>query len=140
DKFIQIKMGMTYEQTKGILGEGKEQSSSDTNGIKTIMYTWTGSGASNMNITFQNDKAINKTQLGLGKNKSDLTMDKYNKVQNGMSYDEIKAILGEGELTSLSEIMGSDSSIYTWMGSGVSNMNVTFQEGKSISKSQLGLK
>jgi|GEM_PF-2368315 len=68
----------------------------------------------------------------------------YDSIQTGMSYDEVRSIVGsDGEL--LSEIgMEEDpfySIIYFWSGQGVlgANANVTFQDGEVISKAQYGL-
>jgi hypothetical protein len=66
--FNQLKTGMTYEQVVKILGtDGKELSSSEIGGIKTVMYQWEGSGSlgANMNAMFQNGKLMSKSQFGL---------------------------------------------------------------------------
>jgi Domain of Unknown Function with PDB structure (DUF3862) len=67
--FDQLKTGMNYEQVVTILGKsGKEMSSSEIGGIKTVMYTWEGDNGgfgANMNAMFQNNKLISKAQFGL---------------------------------------------------------------------------
>jgi hypothetical protein len=67
-------------------------------------------------------------------------MDKYNKINNGMTYDQVKQALGEGQLMSQTELLGSKSDIYTWINRNGSNMNVTFQGGNVESKAQFELK
>lgn len=60
---------------------------------------------------------------------------------NGMTYDEIKDIIGsEGELQS--EVAGYKIQMYMWNGEkGIgANANVTFQNGKVQAKAQFGLK
>lgn len=52
---MKIAMGSTYTDVVNLLGEGTESTSSEVGGIKTVMYTWKGSGVSNMNVTIQND-------------------------------------------------------------------------------------
>lgn len=140
DNFLKINMGMSYDEVKAIIGEGEEKSSSEAGGIKTTMYSWKGDGLTSINITIQNDITKTKSQLGLVSSKADVNMDKYNKINNGMSYDEVKGILDEGALTSESKIMNSDSVMYSWVNKNGSNMNVTFSDGKVSSKSQLNLK
>ncbi|MDA2738393.1 DUF3862 domain-containing protein [Bacillus cereus group sp. Bc015] len=67
----------------------------------------------------------------------------FEQIQNGMSYEEVVAIIGnEGELQSESEVGNYKTQLYTWKGeSGIgSNANVTFQNGKVQAKAQFGLK
>ncbi|ENK1244627.1 hypothetical protein K8O96_07445 [Clostridium sporogenes] len=44
-----------------------------------------------MNVTFQNDKSLGKAQAGLSREKADVNMEKYNKIETGM--DMIKEML-----------------------------------------------
>ncbi|NFV13050.1 DUF3862 domain-containing protein [Clostridium sporogenes] len=140
EKFSKVSMGSTYEEVKSILGKGKESTSSEVGGIKTVIYTWNNGDGSNMNVTFQNDKSLGKAQAGLSREKADVNMEKYNKIETGMDYNKVKEILGEGELMSISQIAGSNTSIYSWVNSNGTNMNVTFQDGTSTAKAQFGLK
>jgi hypothetical protein len=79
---------------------------------------------------------------------SELTMAKYMRIQNGMSYNEVCQILGQqGEEVSRNHIDGApgvipsvDTVMYTWKGTWPANMNATFQNDKLMSKAQLGLK
>jgi hypothetical protein len=71
-----------------------------------------------------------------------ITMDKFERLQDGMSYSEVKAILGQpGEQLSSSSLGGSTTVMYQWRAEeGFGNMNAMFQDDKMISKSQYGLK
>jgi hypothetical protein len=133
-------MGAKYDEVVAILGEGKELSSSKIGGIKSIVYTWNGSGISNVTITIQNDEVTGKAQAGLGNKDAGITLDKYNQVTEGMTYDEVKEILGEGQLISQTKIMNIESIIYTWMNKDGSNANFTFSGGKLNMKAQFNLK
>lgn len=69
-------------------------------------------------------------------------MDEYNRIETGMSYDEVVDIIGsKGELSNKSEFNGYTIEIYTWYGNGTagSNANVTFENGKATAKAQVGL-
>ncbi|WP_409069298.1 hypothetical protein ACFLKB_06110 [Clostridium sp. FAM 1755] len=44
-----------------------------------------------MNVTFQNDKSLGKAQAGLSREKADVNMEKYNKIETGI--DMIKEML-----------------------------------------------
>jgi len=76
-----------------------------------------------------------------------MTLEKYNKIENGMTYDQVKEIVGsDGE--QLSEVGEKSSEFYTvmysWAGSGSlgANANFTFQGNPAvlIAKAQIGLK
>lgn len=144
EKFNKIETGMSYDEVVAIIGEdGTNISESEVAGIKTVIYEWTSSEKwGNANITFQDGKVINKAQFGVSSGDDiEITMEQYNAVQTGMSYDEVVAILGgEGSLLSDTEIAGSKSQIYMWNGNSFgANANITFSDGKVISKAQVGL-
>lgn len=85
----------------------------------------------------------NSTEL---KNDERITLEEFNQVKAGMTYEEIIKIIG-GEGTILSETNIGDSEeyhtiIYMWEGKGSigANANITMQGGKVVSKAQAGLK
>lgn len=71
-----------------------------------------------------------------------ITLAEFNQIQSGMSYDEVKKIVGcEGTVNSDTEIMGSKMTIYSWYGKdGISNANVNISDGKLVNKTQIGLR
>ena len=140
ENFLKIKMDSKYEDVVALIGEGKELTSSEISGIKTVMYTWNGSGFSNMNVTIQNGIVTGKASLDLSNVDAKVTLEKYNKIKDGMSYAEVKAILGEGELMSQTKIMDMESTMYTWVNKGGSNMNCTFSGDNMMMKAQFNLK
>lgn len=143
DKFAKIENGMTYDEVVSIIGsEGSEQSTNEIGSVKTTMYEWESDGWGVATITFQNGKVTNKTQFGVNdQSAAKATMDKYNRVETGMTYDEVVAIMGgDGELSSDTEIAGVSSKLYMWDGENIaSNCSITFSDGKVSSKSQFGL-
>ena len=69
---------------------------------------------------------------------SKISLDEYNQIKNGMTYDQVVEIIGgEGELSS----EAYSTKIYTWDGQGSLGANaiITFQNGKVVSKAQAGL-
>lgn len=99
EKFKQIKEGMTFEEVFTIVGsKGKVISESGTDGDSnhTVIYEFETDGSfSTANMTFQGNKLINKTQT------VKITIDQFNKLQNGMTEAQVFEILGsEGDLIS----------------------------------------
>lgn len=75
---------------------------------------------------------------------SKITLEKFNQIQTGMTYQEVVGIIGEeGTVLSETDIMNDEqykTTMYYWYGEdGISNANVTIQGGKVISKAQIGL-
>ena len=72
----------------------------------------------------------------------DVTMEQFNKVTEGMTYQEVVGILGsEGTVLSSSNMAGYKTVVYQWNGASFGgNMNGTFQNDKLIMKAQFGLK
>lgn len=71
-----------------------------------------------------------------------VTLANFNKLQSGMSYEEVVAILGEeGTVLSQTDIAGFSTVMYQWFGEGSlgANMNAMFQNGEMVSKAQFGL-
>lgn len=76
------------------------------------------------------------------KDETGKTLKNFEKIENGMSYDEVIKILGkEGELQSQAGEGQFKTEMYKWDGDGLgANMNVTSQGDKVQSKAQIGLK
>lgn len=72
---------------------------------------------------------------------SRVTMANFNRIQTGMTYDEVVAILGPPtEQNSQVEIAGQRSAMFTWKADNwLGNMNITFSNGTVMAKGQLGL-
>lgn len=149
EKFDQIKSGMTYEEVVAVIGsEGTVMSESGDAGTEfhTIMYEWETDGAfSAATFMFQGGTLQNKSQVGVSNTDSpEVTMDQFNEIQNGMTTEEVFAILGgEGEIQSESGEVGSEyyTVMYSYPGaSGLgSNVSLMFMGDKLENKSQFGL-
>lgn len=72
---------------------------------------------------------------------SGITPGEFNRIEPGMTYDQVEAIVDEpGELVGQSSIGASDSAIYEWPGwSGSGAATVVFRDGVVSSKAQFGL-
>lgn len=95
---------------------------------------------SNKQTTGASGASKTETMTSAKNETSGITAANFAKIKTGMKYDEVVKILGaEGELLSESEIAGFKTQIYQWKAGMMSNMNATFQNGKLMGKSQIGL-
>lgn len=74
--------------------------------------------------------------------KGDITLQEFNRIEMGMTYDEVVNIIGTyGTESARTEMGGYTTVIFMWDGVGMlgANASVTFQNGQAISKAQVGL-
>jgi hypothetical protein len=102
-------------------------------------------GNDNPQTASGSDTPANATPKEEPKNKPTISKAEFDQIQNGMTYDQVKEIVGsDGEVMSEAGEKGSQfhTIIYTWKGEGSigANANFTFQGGKLQAKAQVGLK
>ncbi len=69
-----------------------------------------------------------------------VTLSKFERVGDGMTYDQVAAIIGApGTLQSSSNLAGYKTAMYAWSNENGSSMNAMFQNGRLINKAQFGL-
>ena len=70
-----------------------------------------------------------------------MTRETYHQLRAGMTYPEVKAIVGPptSELSSV-ELAGIQTVMLSWDAGFLANANVTFQNGKLVAKAQFGLR
>ena len=89
---------------------------------------------------------IKGTDADIINSEASISLEEFNKIETGMTYNEVCDIVGgEGTLGSSVDVGVGDeykTEIYQWTGDGSigANANVTFQGGKVVSKAQIGLK
>ena len=103
-------------------------------GIGGVMYyIWLG------NTCLQGEFIKESGEIGSTFTRN-VTISKYNQITEGMSYGEVKSIMGSpGEELSRSNVAGYVTVMYAWKNPDGSNMNAMFQNDKLISKAQAGL-
>lgn len=93
--------------------------------------------------TFSMNDAIQKEVSGVSEDSEYITLDEFNQIQTGMTYEQVVEIVGSsGSPSAQTDGGGMSYQIYTWYGNGVagSNANVTFINGEVSAKAQVGLK
>ncbi len=88
-------------------------------------------------------KSVQKSISGVEDDSEYITLEEYNQIDTGMTYDEVVEIVGSaGTVSSEVESGGYKIVIVTWYGNGLtgSNANVTFTNDAVTAKAQVGLK
>lgn len=140
DNFVKIDLGMSYDEVKEILGEGKLDTESKRGDITTQLYSWRGKGLSNVSVIFQNNAVTNKSQFKLQDMDAGLTLEKYDQVQKGMSYEEVKNLIGEGQVSSQGKAINKETIMYEYLNKDGSSANFVFDSKGLTLKSQFNLK
>ena len=145
DNFNKIKLGMSYEDVKGVMGsDGNNTASSKVGSYESKSYQWKGERFASVRTRFRNGKLVYKSQSGLTKSKdgsADINQAKFNKINTDMSYAQVKEIVGsEGEMISVSQLSTTTLTSYKWNGAKYANIRVSFKNDKLTNKYQSGLK
>lgn len=136
EDFLSIKIGDTYDKVVSLIGEGEYSSSIGLEENKSDTYTWRSSTGGSFSLTFESKVVTEKIQIGMKKGYYDVNMEKYNKIKKGMTYDQVKEILGDGELFIEMKIMSSITQTYTWKNEKGAFITCMSSDGKMISKAQ----
>jgi len=143
-KFDKLELGMSYDEAKAIMGsDGNQTSEMKSGSYESSSYEWKGEKFARISVRFQNGELVYRSQSGLTPNDgtADIDQAKFNKINIGMSYEDVKDVIGsEGELQSESRIVKTIATSYRWKGPKYSNIFATFTNDKLQNKSQSGLK
>lgn len=142
DKFEQIPMRATYDQVKQILNvEGQPVASNTIGNITTESYNFMVNGK-RLYLTFQNGELSHKQCFEVMYCASKITLEQYNKIQQGMTYDQVKQIFGcDGELFSQTQFShGYASKGMVWLNKNGEDARIGFDANGYVNhKMQRGL-
>lgn len=140
EKYLQIKIGDTYEAVCKLLGTAGE-AIVDNNKLK--QYKWTNEDKTSLSVTFYENKVTAKTQDSLGPFLSDakmVTLAKYEKLKEGLTLKEVTDILGPGTEMMLLTGEGQDKRSYIWQNKDGGLISVTLEDDKVTKISKMMLK
>ena len=153
-KFDQIKIGDLMSKGQGgdkeavvekLLGKPNSTNSEKTDGIKTSGATWTKGNVS-ITVAYFDHNAISKMITGFkwtGRPEK-LTLNAFNSIKDGVSYESVVKKYGEPDGLDESLIMGTKKVTATWLtgvkGDTGANAVLTFSNNKLTDKSQTDLK
>lgn len=87
------------------------------------------------------ENTTTESGTGITQKQEKMTLEKFNKIETGMTYQQVVEIAGEeGTLSTESSYANQTMKIYYWYASnGISNATISFMNGKVTAKSQIGL-
>lgn len=139
------KINDNAQQTTGVNAgdnKAKDKKPKKKRGCLTAILSLMIIGFGGIAVMSMQNSLVQKNISGVSDDSEYITMEEYNSIQAGMSYDEVKEIVSsEGEVSAESSVAGYSTKIITWYGNGVagSNANVTFLNDVVQSKAQAGL-
>ena len=89
----------------------------------------------------QSTNDIEDSEASIQENNEYITLDEFNAIETGMTYEEVVAIVGsEGTVMSEASVGDVTTTMYYWYAdNGIANANVTISDGKVFAKAQVGL-
>ncbi len=138
EKFLKLEIGMSYNEVKEIMGvDGRDYGTGGS-------YSWhakEGSGSVNANFTDDKLRSVFQGQLYPSEGKAELSLEKFGKIKKGMSYNEVKEIMGvEGEVLSVRKQDEALEKSYRWGGQEYDMITIDFVDDKMDSASNSNLK
>lgn len=142
EKFENVQMRSSYDQVKQVLGvEGTLTASNTIGNLTTEGYDFNVNGV-HMHLQFQNGELSTK-HINSGHNVSKkVTLEKYNKVQVGMTYDQVKQIFEcDGFLSSVQQYSSGTKFVFVmWRNASGSFATIQFDGDDNVKgKVQAGL-
>lgn len=143
-KYNAIQLGMTYDEVKNIMGgDGEKVSTSELEGNQYETYQWlTSDGSGNAAIALKNGKVTTKMQMNVSWTDPVATKAIYEKIKEGMTYEEVKKLLGcDGAVTYMDadEEYGYQYTEYMWSGENSTFIQIVFENNKVVMMNQSGL-
>lgn len=133
DDFKDITLGTSLEDAKKVLGDDYLEIDKNT-------YQWTyGDGTVTLDV--KKNKVVGKSQSNLKTKEVDLKPEMYDKIQPGMTYEEVKKIIGTKGVPS-GESKHKDKTVltYTWSGDSPEKyIQVSFIDDAVVTITKRGL-
>lgn len=125
-----VKEGMSYEEVSAKLGEGEKKVEMESFGIKAEQYDWTYDNVV-FGVTFHDGIVESKNMYSLDFKPSpgNVTSEKVSQISEGMEYEEVIGILGEG-LEIGRGFSSPGTTTYIWIGPGGEEVTLIFLEDK----------
>lgn len=130
DNFLEVSVGEKYDDAVKELGEPNKlvtEGGTDT-------YFWTLKNGGSISAIVKDGKIISRSQGLLTGKSTGITLEQYNKLEDGMTVEEVQAIAGSGTLTTEEQMDGYVRSFYSYRNEDDSSVIITYHDGKLYSK------
>lgn len=138
-----ISTGMTYEEVVAAFGvEGGKMSETTVSGSTVTVWSWNYTdGSGYITVTTQDGIVTAKNDVRVNTATSNITLEIFNQIQVGMTYEEVKELIGsDGTLMTDTNLGGVQSTMYMWKAAdGIGTASIMFQNDAVVSGSQTGL-
>lgn len=132
--------GTTLSDVEKVLGKPSTTSTTTIQGIETKSCIWSKGGVS-ITVCFNGDQAVSKHITGFKFSRAPkLTLDAYNSLADGSSYNDVVSEYGEPDGLSEMIIGGNKEVTATWVtGTKGGSTTLQFTNDSLVSKAQSGL-
>jgi hypothetical protein len=135
-----IRPGMSYRQVVQIVGrEGRRAEALPGASPNVATYTWS-EGSRSIGASFRDDRAFMSMQTLLQPERPGppATFANFQRLREGMTYDEVAAIMGSpGLYSGFSELMGLVSDSWIWRGAQPGSLaSASFRDGRATTLQQ----
>ena len=133
-KSVVIQSGETsVTTTKDLIA--KDSVKSDRSPLPEISVT-----PNNPNINNIPESQITVSSSGLSEGETVVTLEKFNRIQKGMTIEQVEKVLGSsGKLIAENNSSDSIGKVYSWKNLQGSNAIIEFKDGQVVAKAQAGL-
>lgn len=130
EEFSKVEIGQTYDDIVNELGEPNQLVKSG----EEYTYVWKCENDKAICVVVEDDVVTSKSQSISTIENANVTIDMYNQLEEGMTLEEVKAILGEGVITYEEKINGVNSSTYAYYNENRSSIIIDIRDGVLYSK------
>jgi len=141
EHFMEVADGMTLSEVNALFGtEGELTGTDETDdGQGQEIYRY-GAMPVVVDITFTEGVVSGKAQSGLATTAQAVTLEQFEQISNGMTYDEVVSILGAGVLSSIMYVSNNLTETYTWNGESAEQIAmIMFQDDLVVFSTQYDL-
>ncbi|NEQ35250.1 MAG: hypothetical protein F6K40_02575 [Okeania sp. SIO3I5] len=144
--YDRLKIGMTYQEVKGILGrEGEIYTEYNSPNLEkfSVAYRWVNNNGTGIIAVFNsenkliklNAQNLNANNLGINRESPVVTSLNFENIKVGMTYDEVRKIIGSGgtkQPTRDNPLTNSNTTEYIWLNPDGTSMTIIFDSNQKV--------
>ncbi|MFP5522479.1 DUF3862 domain-containing protein [Peptococcus simiae] len=127
--FEKLALGSALKEAEDLLGKAKKISDMEGG----VIYAWDGNDMSSISVIVKDDQIIEKNQTDLADRKAQLTPEALGQIQDGMTLDQVKAILGDPAITREAKTDdGKAEVLYEWKQADGAAVTLVAVDGQTV--------